>query len=302
MEKCHKRLVAALILITAAALCGAGVILFFQISRPVFFYNYGSYQLLEDSQADNPDCWRFTLKYIANMDDRSTVTDIEFPEAENKNLSVTVSEEKPESQTASVETMLSDYTKPENVQNVGRYAVHSVTVTVVPTHGAAAEPVVLKQATVRYSNHKSHTVSIGCVELYSSSLKDSVFSWSSDTSYGSGTTDSTVQVNENITLQRLEPLCPSEEADYIHYEINDVNFRQIAGMKCEKGDTLNLHWESPLTEDAVLKQNDYNIPILIHYLDEQGNEHTSLIDFISRMPAQYRFWDLVRYLKAGNAL
>ena len=105
MEKCQKRLVAALILITAAALCGAGVMLFFQISQPVFFYNYGSYQLLEDSQADNPNCWKFTLKYIANLDDRRTVTDIEFPEAENKNLNITVSEEVPESQKASTETM-----------------------------------------------------------------------------------------------------------------------------------------------------------------------------------------------------
>lgn len=302
MEKCQKRLVAALILITAAALCGAGVILLFQISRPVFFYNYGSYQMGEDAQGADPDEWVFTLKYIANVDDRRTVSNIEFPEADVSQVTIAASEQAPEPLRASVQQILSDYRQPENMQNVGRYAVHSVTVTVTPTDGETAESVVLHEAKVHFSDRSTRTVSIGCVGLYRSSLRDSAFSWCSGTSYGGGATESTVQVNEPITLERLEPLCPSEEAGYIQYQVNGVNSKQIVGMQCQKGDTLRLHWESTLTEDAVLRQNDYNIPILMHYRDEQGEEHTSLIDLISRMPAQYRFWDLVRYLKAGNAL
>lgn len=301
MTKCKRRVIAAMIIIAAGALCLTGVIFLLRIDQPVFFYTYGSYPMTEDPGNSGQEHVTFYLNYITNIEDPCQVVGIDFPEAAEKSLSFSVFEGHEPMLSDTSFSLLNDGTQNPDVVKVGRYAVHTVTVIVSADDSASDEETVLHNAVVAFSNHKTQTISMGTIELYRSSLKDDNLSWSSSTGSVDGVSDSTLTVHDPITILSVQPQCV-QFPDSIQYTINDVSYKDIAGTACEKGDVLKLHSAINLSNDVVIRENNYNIRMLMRYRDERGQEHLSLIDILSHSPAHDHFWNLVSYLKARKAL
>lgn len=302
MIKCKRRVIAAIIIITAAALCLTGIIFLLRVDQPVFFYTYGSYPMQTDPGSSGQECAVFNLKYVTNIEDTGTVTGIDFPEAADKKLVFTASESKQEPISDVAVSLLDNGMQNPDIIKAGRYAVHTVSVVASLTdENAVGEETVLHEAMITFSNHNTQTVSVGCIELYGSRLKADAFTWTMSTSDVNGISDSMVNVNEPITILSVGPQC-IQFPDSIQYTINDVSYKDVSGMKCDKGSSLKLHSEIALSDDVIMRHNEYNICMLMHYLDEQGQEHASLIDMISHSPVHDTFRDLVNYLKVRKAL
>lgn len=299
MELNRKILKIGIIFISLSLIISLGLATAMKLDKPVFLKNY-----TESMIATSEPSYRgseFVLKYIINVSDKRRITDIYFEGYPN--LVLYAGSNSSRVDIFPIFPQLNHLSE----EIYGRYVVRNLYVTIDGKSLGEFNEIELNNAKITFDNGEVMNTDLGRLILYNylndrSSYKDEHFDGGGSSSSSDGTSSTTINVNEDITVTNLDSPLLRDIDDLVEIKIKDIDYKDISEIHYKNGNTLRVNSVFQQPKDILRKFTLYNIEPKVYYSDSDGNSFYRRIYNIGYENYDFNTWQILKYLRARGEI
>lgn len=282
------------IMILVSFILSIATINYLKLSKPVFLKNYVEADIAEGENRYKLLNFDIELKYISNIEDKRKVVGILFDEAPELNINA--------SETEFEFARFYDYSN-DNIENHGRYGVHTVFLNVDTSDEKIEidDKLVLSKATVVFDDGLNMKVDLGKIVLNKNSISETPLENSGVEGSSDGYSKSIFCTKEYIQVDNIYSLLFEDTRDLFDFNINKTGDIEDRSLIYNKNENLYFIAQFHSIEDPIKKMYRYDIQPKIYFSDRDGNEYEKRVYNITHYPT-FKFYEIYKYLKEVGEL
>lgn len=301
MDKNKKILLVSLSVIMMSAVLSLLLITKFKVDNPVFLMNYCEIGIYEDQGIYPISKDDLTLKYIANIDDERHITRVSFKELPNSNFFA--------SEYNSEDSFMFSYGNNSNVDEYGRYGVHTVYLT-CPNFKFEenVNEVILTEATVEFDDGLKMDIDLGEIVLYKPKNSAIALQHTSSQSSSDGDSSETFWTKEDMKLEKITTYLSEEVLEVFDFNVKYIDVEKNKEIECTKGTTIKKNHTIIVSsmyngnEDILKSYTIYDIRPRIYFVNEYNDEYSIRYHNMRSEGPAYSHYGIYKYLKARGEL
>lgn len=235
------------------------------------------------------------LQYITNVDDDRKVIGMTFKEARDLFFNAT----------ENFQPLSGHYFYNLNANQlsgtkIGRYCLHSVYVSLDNVKKVKDE-MELNHARIHFSDGTTMNADLGKIILYREAYKEGAVVQKSGYASSNNTSGSSYQIDDDITLIKIESKILNDAPKFIELKIDGINYDKISEKQYSKGDTLNI---SSAFHENQTKGSNYDaydiMPRLIYRNSDKTTDYIRIYN-INWQRSLVKYKDILSYLNERGA-
>lgn len=280
---------------------------YIRLDNPVFLkiYNeYYAYQINEEGDFEDID---YYLYYITNVNDSRRVSYINFDDV-------------PEITVSANEAVFSNdifnfnhNANPYKDKIYGRYALRRVYLRLnLNNLNKDFDSVELNNISIEFNNGDILEQDLGRLIIYNGKNGDDYFKGLGSGSSSDGTSNTSLEVKEDIELIKIDSPILEKVEDYLEISVgrnnsHGVQYNEIEGMTYKAGDKLYIESKFYIPERNMDRYNSYHLLPRLYFKDRDGKISSYMIYNVGDYPGHYNryyysFTGLLRYLRSRGEI
>lgn len=296
MNNINKALKISITLIGLSLIIAILVLSKLKLDNPVFLKNYKEVGIIENEGVISTSGVDIELKYIANREDKRSVSSIIFKEAPELNFYA--------SENSSMGLMSFYDDSNDNIERHGRYGVHTVFLTLNPQNYEYDfnKELELNEATVIFNDGFTMDVDLGKILLYKYSNEKTPMQETGFEGSSNGNSKSMFWVTDYIRVSKVYSSLFEDTKDLLDFNIDKLGNMDKRDLIYNKNEHLFFTLQFHNIDDIERKLCSYEIKPVIYFTDKSGKEYEKRVHNTFDYNPYFSFSDIYKYLKVQEEI
>lgn len=283
-------------LLTIGILLGFSLIVisYLKLDKPIFFEHY--YDLRSNIGHEEYEEIPFSIRYITNIDERSAVIDIEFPEYPQVIGQA--------SEYDYMDSFNWGYDSNDTLgESYGRYSLRTVYCSIISPQDNSYGDMIINEALISFDDGSKELIDLGELHLHGYVSRTELLESNHSSASSDGTSESRYVISGKFTYDSLESPLLNQFSDQVTLDINGVEISQAKGLVLEDGEHMTIKSQLKNSDNLTEDYRLYDIQPKFTFIEENGDAQNVIIRNIYNMyNNDYNFINFIRYLREREVL
>lgn len=265
-----------------------------KLENPIFLENYCEYPLnyYEESKYNGSYCnQELTIKYITNANDKKTVREIELDGLPENSYSYA-------SEYGPLANWMYYDTDELNETVYGLYSIRELNIELrIYLESQPLDNIVIDTATVYFSDGSKQQVDLGKIIFYYENGLDEGINFMGSSFSSDGDFTAYGEVLKDIEITKIYSPLFKYCQEYIDLFVSGTSYLELNNQQYKADNSIVFKGKFNKPEDIKDRYSIYEIAPKIYYINEGAEKWYARGNSISYKPADFKFLDIIKYLK-----